>query len=242
MDKNLIKKRFQSKLKTYDDNAIAQKIVVENLTKLVPYKNYQNVLEIGCGTGFLSKKLDYLNAQKLYLNDLFEDVRDYSKIKNLAHEFLIGDIEKIDFPENLDLIISANSLQWILNLELLFEKINKALNPNGSFIFSLFTVGNCAELANIFDVSLNYKNEAEIINMLNPNFIVNLHKTENITLYFSNTKAILNHIKLTGANSVKTVSMTKSQLKKAEQEYEELRTEKGLPLTYVTSYFRATKN
>ena len=56
------------------------------------------------------------------------------------------------------------------------------------------------------------------------------------------TKSVLNHIKLTGTNAIKTTQLTKTQLKEAEEKYEEMRTEKGLPLTYVTSYFATIKN
>ena len=42
MDKNLIKKRFSNNFTTYNENAVVQKTVIKNLTKLIPFKQYKN--------------------------------------------------------------------------------------------------------------------------------------------------------------------------------------------------------
>ena len=242
-NKELIKKRFSLNFSTYDEYAIVQKNVVTELTKLVPFKEYQKVLEIGCGTGLLTKKLDYLNAKKLYLNDLSEDVKNYIKIRNLPYEFLIGDAEKIDFPQNLDLIISANAIQWFDNPKLFFDKVFDALNENGLFIFSTYISGNCREIADIFGVSLAYKTQEELFDMLSKNFVVKKHLSQQIVLNFENLKYILKHIKNTGVNAIShNTNFTKSIFNLAQIEYEKLRNEKGLPLTYVPAYFVAQKN
>jgi len=242
INKELIKSRFSAKFKTYNENAEAQKKIIENLTKLVPFKKYGKVLEIGCGTGLLTAKLDYLNAEKLFINDICEAVKTCVKPQNLPFEFIIGDAEEVDFPRDLDLIISSNSIQWFENLEAFFQKANQALNAQGKLIFSTFITGNYEEIAKTFGPSLNYSTEAEIIDFAEKYFDVKTSKQETITIYFPTLKALLTHIKNTGVNALSTNRLTKSALVKAEQKYEKLRTEKGLPLTYKPAYFVMKKS
>ena len=55
MNKDLIKKRFSKNLKTYNENAKVQKRMAEKLIQLCKKNNYKKILEIGCGTGFLTE-------------------------------------------------------------------------------------------------------------------------------------------------------------------------------------------
>ena len=61
MNKELIQKRFTKNLKTYNDNAKIQKIMAEKLLSYLDNNYYNNILEIGCGTGLLTS----LAVQKL---------------------------------------------------------------------------------------------------------------------------------------------------------------------------------
>ena len=77
IDKDLVKDKFLSSIKTYDSNAIVQKemavklidSVIENLgTK------FNHVLEIGSGTGLLTQEIvDKIEFRKLITNDLASD-------------------------------------------------------------------------------------------------------------------------------------------------------------------------
>ena len=57
-DKELVRKRFCGAAEHYDAEALVQKNMAERLAllvrELVPVERVRRVLEIGCGTGFLT--------------------------------------------------------------------------------------------------------------------------------------------------------------------------------------------
>ena len=55
MNKELINSRFAKTLSSYDENAKIQKRMAQRLIEFLPSKQFDSVLEIGCGTGFLTK-------------------------------------------------------------------------------------------------------------------------------------------------------------------------------------------
>ena len=58
MTKELLKQRFTKSLKTYQQNAIVQKQMAEKLTQNVLGSNFDDILELGCGTGFVTEILN----------------------------------------------------------------------------------------------------------------------------------------------------------------------------------------
>lgn len=59
INKTLLKERFSKNAETYDQYAKVQKVMGDILLKQIceEHKTYRNILEIGCGTGYLSKKI-----------------------------------------------------------------------------------------------------------------------------------------------------------------------------------------
>ena len=73
IDKTEIECRFRRSVDSYEDNATVQKWIVQRLVELlqeyVPYSS--RTLEIGCGTGLLSEKINRLwEDQQFWVNDL----------------------------------------------------------------------------------------------------------------------------------------------------------------------------
>ena len=78
IDKTEIECRFRRSVDSYEDNATVQKWIVQRLVELlqeyVPYSS--RTLEIGCGTGLLSEKINRLwEDQQFWVNDLVERPR-----------------------------------------------------------------------------------------------------------------------------------------------------------------------
>ena len=213
INKDLIIQRFSKSLKTYNDEAIIQKNIISKLTEEIKTLNldnhYNNVLEIGCGTGLLTKKLvDLFSPKHLFLNDICEDVKYYLN-KNIFNnlkdvKFVIGDAEKIEFSQQMDIVISTSTIQWFENLEKFLHKCHNIISENGILILTTFGTEHFKEFRNIIGSdNLKYYNINELKQLLKKDFNIRLIKEEKYTLYFDSPYDVLIHCKKTGVNAYK---------------------------------------
>ena len=237
IDKSLVKRRFQKSLKTYNNNAIVQKITAKKLISLLQDKSYYSILEVGCATGILTEEIKKTIAFDSFdANDIVENSKDF--IQNILPNcnFIEGDIEEIILPKKYDLIISNACLQWCNNIEATIDKLLNHLNRGGILAFSIFGENNLIEITDYFGI----KNKTYSINSLKENIskynIIN-YEEENIKINFENPIDLLRHIKLTGANAIKEITLTKSKLKEFEEKYKKEYSENGkVILTYNPVY------
>ena len=143
IDKTEIECRFRRSVDSYEDNATVQKWIVQRLVELlqeyVPYSS--RTLEIGCGTGLLSEKINRLwEDQQFWVNDLVEQMcrKTIDRCQLPVSHGLNGDIEQIPLTGKFDLIVSASTFQWLARPRATFAKLAAHLNTNGWLIFSTF--------------------------------------------------------------------------------------------------------
>ena len=75
-----IKQQFEKSMDKYNENAIVQKIVAQKLVKkLVDIEtNFENILELGSGTGLLTQEIvGNIKYKNYYANDLTEKSKQY---------------------------------------------------------------------------------------------------------------------------------------------------------------------
>ncbi len=242
IDKTLVKKRFSKSLSTYEDNAIVQKLMAEKLIKLLNKNNFDNILEIGCATGVLTKEIKKnIKYKNLTVNDIVSKAKNYIDKLSSDITFISGDIEKLEITEQYDLIISNASLQWCNNIEKTIDKLVNSLNNNGILAFSIFGDENFKEIKNVFEIenkNYDFEKMKEFLSKYNAQLY--LDKEE---LKFNSLIDILKHIKNTGVNAIAETRLTKTQLTNLEENYKnKFSTDSSLTLTYEPLYVIVQKN
>lgn len=200
MDKALLKERFRKAASSYDTEAVTQREIACKLwsmtQNLIDPADCAEILEIGCGTGFLTRNyIDHMGKQ-VTLNDIYDVSANFSDITKAR--FLIGDAEQTEWNNSFDLILSASAIQWFNNLDAFFAKCNESLNSEGVIALSTFGPQNFIEIRESGGKSLNYMSKTELTEKFSAHFDILYVYEETITLRFPDVRSILRHIKNTG--------------------------------------------
>jgi len=140
--KGRIASAFSAQADVYDAAADLQWLVAEHLSDQITArikKAPERVLEIGCGTGFLSARLaEAFPETRLLLTDIAPTMlsRCRTRVGN-RHDYKVLDGER---PEGLvgkfDLIASNLAFQWFVDLPGALARLAELLAPGGQMIFS----------------------------------------------------------------------------------------------------------
>ena len=152
INKELVHDRFAKNLDNYNENAKIQKRMAERLLTFVKNRSPKKVLEIGCGTGFLTKQInENLKFESYRAIDIVEECKTYIQEISQNIIFTPADIENFlkENNETFDLIISNASLQWVEDFEGVINSLKNRLNPNGELVFSTFGNENFREIYHV---------------------------------------------------------------------------------------------
>lgn len=219
MDKELIRNRFYKSLPTYDANAVVQSHIAHRLADLIV--SYSRVpvdhcLEIGCGTGLLTRALAArLQVNRFTLNDICDRVQEYydSLRSTSTLEFMIGDAECMNFSNaQYQLIASASALQWFEHPIRFIRRCMSSLVPQGLIAVSTFGPDNMREVTRFTGVTLPYPDLDTLRAELSRDFDLIHLDHECIELKFDAPMEVLWHLKNTGVTGIRDYSWTKSRL------------------------------
>lgn len=249
-----IAQRFAKAGQSYVEHAVVQKQISKQLFEYLKQyfpQSLPSVLEIGCGSGNLTHLFNSsFQVEQLFLNDLYEDVNQHFLGLNLLFNkgrpnvnWLIGDIEQLTLPTQLDAVISSAALQWMNDLPTLFKRIRSALKPNAYFGFSTFGLDNLTEIKQLTGQGLNYSSLENLQQQLEQNgFEVLLIESDFQYLYFESPIAVLQHLKATGVTATsQDYRWTKQSLQQFYLDYEQFRDDHGYRLTYHPIYVIARR-
>ncbi|UZW53730.1 methyltransferase domain-containing protein [Sphingobium sp. JS3065] len=148
--KQRISDAFGAAAGRYDDHAGPQRLaaaLVADLAQRQRPDGVGRILEIGCGTGFLTRDIQARwPGAELVVTDLSPDMLARAAKGGLvAGTFLTMDGEAPIFEgEWFDLILSSLAFQWFDDLEGAIVRLAGLLRPGGSLIFSTMGQGSFA--------------------------------------------------------------------------------------------------
>lgn len=138
--KHRVIQNFDSHALTYEKYGEVQNVVATRLAADLPYFKSANILEIGCGTGFLTKHLAKIYPnENLHITDASPRMVQKAKtnIENDRIHWSILDAEKEQTGEKYDIIISNMVCQWFEDFQRGMKNVVEMLNYSGVFYFSL---------------------------------------------------------------------------------------------------------
>ncbi len=155
--------QFSRAVKTYDEWAIPQKESAKILVELV--KPFGEVLDLGCGTGFVSQHLGECSVVGLDISE--EMVKAY---KERFGTGVVGNAEELPFKDgSFDFVLSNFSLHWTNWRRSIAEAlrvsrvgVGVAMPVEGSVSFSDFPFPKVEEVIKTFNPALYEVKEIEI--------------------------------------------------------------------------------
>jgi malonyl-CoA O-methyltransferase len=164
--KKLVENNFSKRSEIYGDIAVFQQYAANKLfdcaLKALGSKKPRRILELGCGTGFLTRKiLEAFPDSEFEICDISQKMLDKCKENTLSARsrmekdqvlFKCGDLDLVvDGRKNeFDLVISALTFQWIEKLLPVIRSAYKSLVYDGFLIFSSLADGTFDELRDVF--------------------------------------------------------------------------------------------
>ncbi len=188
---------------------MAEKLV----TEIVKIKcEFDNILELGCGSGLLTKEISKtIKFKNYFANDLVEKSKSFVQKIIPDAIFYCGNAQKINPTQKMDLIISNAMFQWFKTINT--DNYKKMLNSDGILAFTSFSPDNFREIRELTGLSLDYKTLDELQQIFEKDFEI-IHKEEFIyTMKFSTPLELLAHMKNTGVNSLTAQHWTFKEVK-----------------------------
>lgn len=243
VNKEIVRLKFEKSIASYDKNAIAQQRIATRLSDIIRHHYPHNpriLMEIGCGTGLLSQKMaSQYTPGHYYLNDINQLIPQIlpCKLGDQRHSFIVGDAQAIDYPRNIDLLVSSSTIQWFEDLPLFISKAKQSMSADGCMFISTFGGSNLQEIRSINGSGLCYHSMDSLKALFEKQFTVIHAEEEKITLQFPSPAEVLRHLKATGVNGGFSKGWTKNKLNAFCEEYNKrFRYENGVSLTYHPIY------
>ncbi|MFP4098264.1 MAG: methyltransferase [Alphaproteobacteria bacterium] len=149
--KQNVVKNFDENAQFYDAESQVQKVVAETLIADLPEgqeaEKIENILEIGCGTGYLTNLLfkKYEN-KNICISDISPSMlvraqmrgQETALAQGHSTRWAVFDAEEppVSMTGTYDLIVANMVFQWLEDAEKSIERLSKLLKPGGRIIYS----------------------------------------------------------------------------------------------------------
>jgi len=235
LDKAKIRQSFAAASVTYDGVAALQRTVGKELLGIIATGSQAGtLLDLGCGTGFLTSGL-LRTAWPVIALDIALPMLQVTRTKLTGTPdvcYVCADAEQLPLAGQIvDGVYSNLALQWCVNLEAVFTDIKRVLKPGGRLVFSTFGPQTLQELKSAWAEVDDYNHVNEFYSEQQLSRFLRLAEYAEIKIetkqYISNYGSVLElmkELKQIGAHNViagrnKSVT-TKTQMRRMIAAYE----------------------
>jgi malonyl-CoA O-methyltransferase len=134
--------RFGARAESYEAHAGLQEAVAKRLAGLLPDLDSPNVLELGCGTGLMSRHLVARYPQGSFVLTDVSPAMIAQCRRNLASaadgrvSYEVMDAGEAGGRAGLDLIVSSMTLHWLRDSVATLERLRTLLAPGGVLLYA----------------------------------------------------------------------------------------------------------
>jgi len=141
----------------YAENSTNQYKWAEELIPKLNLKGNENLLDIGCGDGKVTRLLStYLPHGKVVGIDSSEEMialarQNFPQCKYDNLSFLRMDARELTFREQFDVAFSNASLHWIIDHQTVLACVNESLDKRGKLLFQMAGKGNAQDILAVLE-------------------------------------------------------------------------------------------
>ncbi|MEQ1531304.1 MAG: malonyl-ACP O-methyltransferase BioC [Methylococcales bacterium] len=252
LNKAWIKQSFATAAGSYDGVAGLQRSVGNAL--LADVQAFGTVLDLGCGTGFLTGKLrQSAQIEQLLALDIALPMLEAAKNK-LSHldvAYLCADAECLPLIDScLDMVFSNLALQWCHNPQALFADLQRVLKVDGKLLFSTFGPQTLQELKTSWAAvdSFSHVNDfyapTKLQDFLQRAGFKDIGISRQLVVsHYGSVLDLMKELKQLGAHHVmagrNTKLTSKTQLQQMFARYEDFRSQGNIPASFEVIFVTA---
>jgi malonyl-CoA O-methyltransferase len=141
--------RFNKSARDYDRLTALHRQIADGLMRGLPAKRAPaSILDVGCGTGYLTGVLkDRFARAHVAGLDFSASMLEIARNKRQGIEWILGDSQRLPFADGgFDWVVSNAAYQWSPDLREAFQEARRVLVPGGILACTLFGFHTCQEL------------------------------------------------------------------------------------------------
>jgi len=117
----------------------------------------ENILDLGCGDGALTKQLSTLvpNGKVIGIDASVGMIQTAKELETANLTFVCLDINDMEYENLFDIIFSNAALHWVKNHQQLLQNSFTALKANGILAWNFAADGNCSNFFDTVDEVMN---------------------------------------------------------------------------------------